>query len=82
MPISNIKGNEFEIRFTNNSFSRYAVLFKNNIINSLKKLGVQSYQVKVKEEILATKKAHAEVSWPAAHTGPMADGTFRCIFQK
>ena len=51
MTILKIKGNEFEVVFTTNSSSRYATLFRNNIANALKKLGVPSHHIKLKEMI-------------------------------
>lgn len=58
-----IKGNEFDISFTNNSSSRYATLFRNKIFISLKKLGIPQHHIKLKEEIFPIKKAGAEVYW-------------------
>ena len=58
-----IKGNEFEISFTNNSSSRYATLFRNKIFVSLKKIGIPQHHIKLKEEIFSIKKAGAEVHW-------------------
>ncbi len=58
-----IKGNDFDIKFTTNSASRYATLFRNKILFSLKKIGVSQDYIKLKEEVFPMRKAGAEVYW-------------------
>lgn len=58
-----VKGYEFNTVNVKDSASRRAIQFKNNIITTLKKIGLQDYQVKVKLEAFAIKKAPASASW-------------------
>lgn len=58
-----IKGNELDIKFTTTSFSRYAILFRNKIISSLKKIGISEGYIRLKEEAFPIRKAAAEVTW-------------------
>ena len=59
----NLKGNEFEIKFNPISSSRSAVQFRNSIISSLKKVGVPSHYVSLKEVHNPLSKVGAEVFW-------------------
>lgn len=63
MTILKLKGNEFEIKFTTGSASRYAALFRNNIIACLKELCVSPNYIRIDEESNGLKKAKAEVYW-------------------
>ena len=58
-----IKGNEFDITFTTHSSMRSATAFRNKIILTLKKIGIPSHHIKLKEERLPFKKAGAEIYW-------------------
>ena len=58
-----VKGHEFNAFTLKDSFQRRAVLFKNNILESLRKLGITENAVEVKLEVLATRKAPAFAEW-------------------
>jgi len=58
-----VKGHEIEPVIVRDSFSRRAVQFQNNIINSLKRLGLTADDVDIKLEPNGMKKAAASVSW-------------------
>jgi len=58
-----IKGNEIEAPKITNSFDRRAVQLQNNIILTLRPLGVERDHVKIPLEKIAQKKAPASVSW-------------------
>lgn len=63
MTILKLKGNEINITFTTGSASRYAALFRANIISLLKELCVSPNNIRIEEEPNAIKKAVAEVYW-------------------
>ena len=58
-----IKGHEFSAFIVKESFSRRAVQFRNNILGSLRKIGLSEDDVDVEIETLAAKKAPACASW-------------------
>lgn len=58
-----IKGNEIEPPKISSSFDRKAVQIQNNIITTLKQLGISRDFVTVKMEKIAMKKAPASASW-------------------
>jgi hypothetical protein len=58
-----IKGNEIEAPKITASFDRKAVQIQNNIIQTLRPLGVDRDHVNMKLEKLAQRKAPASVSW-------------------
>ena len=58
-----IKGHEFSEFIVKDSFSRRAVQFRNNILNSLRKIGLSEDDVEVEIEAIASKKAPAFASW-------------------
>lgn len=58
-----IKGNEIESPSIDGSFDRRALQLKNNIIITLEALGLTRYDVEIKLEKIARKKAPASVSW-------------------
>lgn len=58
-----VRGEEYEIHFAKDSFSRRSVQCQNKILTSLKKLGVTEDQADIPLEPLAIKKAPASVSW-------------------
>ena len=58
-----VKGCEFEAVTVRDSFNRRATQFKNNIITSIKRLGLTADDVDIELEPNAIKKAPASVSW-------------------
>lgn len=58
-----VKGHEFEANVVKDSFSRRAVQFRNNIIHTLKKLGILENHLDVELEPSAFKKAPACARW-------------------
>jgi hypothetical protein len=58
-----IKGNEIEAPRISTSFDRKAVQIQNNIIQTLKPLGVDRDHVDMKMEKIAQRRAPASVSW-------------------
>lgn len=58
-----IKGHEFEAVAVKDSFSRRATQFRNNIITSLKSLGITEDDIDIEVEPNAIRKAPASVSW-------------------
>ncbi|MEK6901782.1 MAG: DnaJ domain-containing protein [Nanoarchaeota archaeon] len=58
-----VKGHEFSMFNVRDSYSRRAVQFKNNILESLRKIGIKEDDVEVSLEAFAIKKAPASTSW-------------------
>ncbi len=58
-----VKGHEFEAVTIRDSFNRRAIQYQNNILSRLKKLGLTTYDVDIKLEPNAIRKASASVSW-------------------
>jgi hypothetical protein len=58
-----VKGHEFNLPLIRDSYDRRAVLFKNNIIESLKKIGVIEDDVEVLLQKVARLKGNAAASW-------------------
>ncbi|MFH0874387.1 MAG: DnaJ domain-containing protein [archaeon] len=58
-----IKGHEFNVVIAKNSFDRRALQYKNNIIGTLKKIGISEDYIDIELEKIAFKKAPAKVSW-------------------
>ena len=58
-----IKGHEFSAFIVKDSPSRRAVQFRNNILNSLRKIGLSEDDVDVEIETISVKKAPACASW-------------------
>ena len=58
-----VKGHEFEAVTINDSFNRRAVKFRNNILASLRKLGLTPDDVEIEIEPNGIKKAPAAASW-------------------
>ena len=58
-----VKGHEFSAFIARDSPSRRAVRFRNNILGSLRKIGLSEDDVDVEIETLAVKKAPACASW-------------------
>jgi hypothetical protein len=58
-----VKGYEFNAFNVKDSFSRRAIQFRNNILESLKKLGLTEDDIDVPLETLAIKRAPASALW-------------------
>ncbi len=58
-----IKGNEIEEPHITNSFDRRAIQIQNNIVETLKQLGIDRYNIKIPMEKIAQKKHSASASW-------------------
>ena len=58
-----IKGNEFQMLVIRDSFQRRAVQFKNNIITTLRKIGLTEDDVDIELEPVAIKRALVFASW-------------------
>ena len=63
MTLISAKGHEFNSFNVRDSFTRRAVQFKNNIIDSLRKIGIPDDDVHIELESFAMKKAAASASW-------------------
>jgi len=63
MAILKVKGYEFNAFVAKDSFDRRAILFRNNIIESLGKLGLTEDDIDVKMEVVAFKRAPASALW-------------------
>jgi len=62
-----VKGHEFEAFIVRDAFNRRATLFKNNIIQSLRNLGISVDDIDIKLEPFAIRKVPASVSWYFDH---------------
>lgn len=58
-----IKGYEFDAVSITNSFNRRAIMFKNNIISVLRKIGLTKDDIEIDIEPVAIRKVPASVSW-------------------
>ena len=58
-----VKGHEFSMFQVRDSYTRRAVPFKNNILESLRKIGLTEDDIEVPLEVFALKKAPASASW-------------------
>lgn len=63
MTVITAKGHKFDVVIVKDSFSRRAVQFKNNIIHTLKKIGLTEDYVDIQIEACAFKKATASATW-------------------
>jgi hypothetical protein len=63
MPLMNVKGHEFPAFIVKDSFSRRAVHFRNDILHSLKRLGVKEDQSDIPLEGYAMRKTAATAIW-------------------
>ena len=63
MSMLKVKGHEFSAFIAKDSPSRRAVQFRNNILGSLRKIGLPENDVDVELQNLASKKAPASASW-------------------
>ncbi len=58
-----IKGHEFNAMPIRDSFQRRVVQFRNRIIETLGKIGLEDHQVDIADDISAIKRAPASASW-------------------
>lgn len=58
-----VKGHKIKVRITKAAYDRKAVLFANNIIEELKKLGIPRDDVKIETNILGNKNIPAAVEF-------------------
>ena len=58
-----VKGHEFNQLLIRDSYDRRAVLFQNNIIESLKKIGVIEDNIDIKMQKVARMRGYSAVSW-------------------
>jgi|SRR3989338_9472513 len=63
MDMVNVKGYEIKAFNRRDSSSRRAVLFRNNIINALNKLGIGEDDIDVPLEVFAIRRAPASAVW-------------------
>jgi len=63
MVLIKAKGHEFNVSPIRNTYSRKAQQFKNNIISTLKKIGLTEDDVEIKLEPVAIKNIAANASW-------------------
>lgn len=63
MATTKVRGHEFESFVIKDSFNRRAIQFRNEITETLKKVGVREHQIDIPLESFALKKAPASVSW-------------------
>src|SRR3989344_6649311 len=58
-----IKGHDINALTIRDSYDRRAVLYKNNIIEVLRKIGIKEDDINIKQEVSSFKSAPALVSW-------------------
>jgi len=63
MAIIKVRGHEINNYSSRDSFNRRALLLRNNIINSLKRIGLTERDIAVSHEVHALKKAQAYALW-------------------
>ncbi len=63
MAIIRIKGYDLNTVTIRDSYDRRAVQFKNNIIETLKKLGLTEDQIEIPQDVSAFKNAPASATW-------------------
>jgi len=63
MTKTRIKGHEINTIVVRDTFNRRAIQFSNNIINTLKKIGLTDNDVDIKLEVSPMKKCLASASW-------------------
>jgi hypothetical protein len=63
-----VKGHEIELKITKTGYDRKAVLFVNNIVDELKKLGITRDDIEIKTNILGNKNVPATLEfWADGH---------------
>ena len=65
MQLLTIKGHEFHAMLVRDSYSRRAIQYKNNIVDTLGKIGVTSDDIGLEIEPVAIKNVPASVTWYA-----------------
>lgn len=63
MQIIKIKGRDYNIHPTRDSFFRRATQYANTIIVELKKIGVEEHDIKIHEERVPIKRLPSSVTW-------------------
>ena len=63
MALLNIKGHEFNVQPVRDSFQRRVVQFRNKIIETLSRIGLEDHQVDIADDISAIKRESASASW-------------------
>lgn len=63
MSIIKIKGHDYDVKLTKDSFGRRATKYANMITQQLRSIGVSVDDIEISEERVAMKKAPANVSW-------------------
>ncbi len=63
MTVLKLKGNIFDVSFLRTVSIRHVTLFRNQIFTSLRKLGIPEHHVKIRPDLIPTKKMGAEVHW-------------------
>ncbi len=67
MPIVKIRGHEYTIPLTRDSFTRRATQYTNSILAQFRSIGLSEDDVEVKQERMPMKRAPASVSWWMEH---------------
>ncbi len=63
-----VKGHQIEGRITKSGYSRKAIVYENNIVNDLKKLGIVRDDIKVLTDAVGNKNIPAELEfWVKGH---------------
>jgi len=66
--IYSVCGHEFKLKITKSAYDRKAVLFANNIIDELKKLGITRDDVEIKTNVIGNKNVPAVLEfWADGH---------------
>src|SRR3989338_3245097 len=63
MTVIKVKGYEFAVAATNDSFDRRALQYKNKIITAFGRIGLSEDDVEIKVKPVAFKSAPASASW-------------------
>jgi|SRR3989344_827320 len=63
MTIIKIKGHSISLQIIQDSHNRRAIQYRNNIFNTLRKIGIRENNINIQEEAHAIKTAPAFVSW-------------------
>jgi hypothetical protein len=58
-----VKGHTIPVKVTKSAYDRMAVLFANNIVEELKKLGIPRDDIEIETGILGNKRAPAEIEF-------------------
>ncbi len=63
MPEIKIRGHDYQINLTRDSFNRRSIQYGNKIVEKFKLIGLTVDDIEIKQERLAIKRAPAKVSW-------------------